>query len=293
MNIAVLSDIHGNHTALKACLDYLKDRQIDTYCFLGDYTGEFPGIEQTMKTLYDLGKSYKCYFLKGNKENYQIDELGGDYPEWDAYKSTVGMLRYACKHLTDEDMKFINSLPISTTVKTEGMPDIVICHGSPKKVDEKFAIKEESLKRVSAETEADYIICGHTHVRMETSCGRTKIWNPGSVGATIETPFCYQFMIVHSDNGYWEPEFISLKADPDRLISEMKEAGLYETAPYWTRFTELLVTDRCGDYTHGSLLSRAMDICFKKYGKCEWPEIPEDCYAEAFEEIQMLLNRIS
>ncbi len=54
MNIAVLSDIHGNHIALEACLDYLKDKDIDAYCFLGDYTGEFPGIQQTMKMLYYL-----------------------------------------------------------------------------------------------------------------------------------------------------------------------------------------------------------------------------------------------
>ena len=54
MEIAVLSDIHGNYIALETCLDYLKDKGIDVYCFLGDYTGEFPGIDQTMKILYDL-----------------------------------------------------------------------------------------------------------------------------------------------------------------------------------------------------------------------------------------------
>ena len=71
MNIAVLSDIHGNHIALEACLDYLKDKDIDAYCFLGDYTGEFPGIQQTMKMLYYLREKKQCYFLRGNKENYQ------------------------------------------------------------------------------------------------------------------------------------------------------------------------------------------------------------------------------
>ncbi|WP_155994909.1 hypothetical protein [Butyrivibrio sp. WCE2006] len=80
---------------------------------MGDYTGEFPGIEETMKMLYDLRDSQTCYFLSGNKENYQIDELGEDYPEWDAYPSTIGMLRYAHKHLTKEDVEFFNSLPIT------------------------------------------------------------------------------------------------------------------------------------------------------------------------------------
>ena len=286
MNIAVLSDIHGNYIALEACLDYLKDKNIDAFCFLGDYTGEFPGIEQTMKTLYELRDTKKCYFIKGNKENYQTDELGTDHPEWDDYPSTVGMLRFAYEHLTKENIEFFNSLPISMTIKTEGMKDIVICHGSPRKVNEKFAIKEETLKEVVDECEADYIICGHTHKKMETVCGTTKVWNPGAVGASIDVPYSYRFMILHSDNGEWKPEFISLPADTERIVSDMREAGLYEEAPYWTGFTELLVTGRCGKYTHAGMLSLAMNICYEKKGECNWPQIPEECFAEAFEIIQ-------
>ena len=285
MTIAVLSDIHGNHVALEKCLDYLKNRSIDAYCFLGDYTGEFPGIEKTMEMLYNLRDNEKCFFLRGNKENYQLDDLGKPHPEWDAYPSTIGLLRYANAHLTKKDVEFFNSLPITMTIKNEGMPDIVICHGSPRKVNEKFAINEQSLNEVVAETDAEYIVCGHTHIMMEKKCGTTHIWNPGAVGASIDVPYSYRFMLIHDVGGKWEPEFISLEADVNRIISEMKNAGLYETAPYWTRFTELLVTGKCGKYTHAGLLGRAMDICVEKFGECNWPQVPEECMAEAFEEI--------
>ena len=290
MNIAILSDIHGNYVALDTCLNYLKDKDIDTYCFLGDYTGEFPGIEQTMKALYDLRNNYHCCFLRGNKENYQIDELGKTHPEWDEYPSTFGMLRYANKHLTKEDVEFFNSFPITMSIKNDGMPDIVICHGSPRKVNEKFANNEQSLNEIVSETNADYIICGHTHKKMEVKCGATYIWNPGSVGASIDIPYSYRFMVLHDNNGEWKPEFISLEADVGRIIREMKNAGLYDIAPYWTRFTELMVSGTCGKYTHGSFLSRAMDICYKKYGKCDWPKVPEECFAKAFEEVCGNLN---
>lgn len=285
MNIAILTDIHGNDIALQACLEFLKDRDIDSWCFLGDYTGEFPGIEQTMKMLYDLRDQNRCYFLRGNKENYQLDELGKEYPEWDDYPSTIGMLRYAHRHLTREDVEFFNSLPISMTVKTEGMPDIMICHGSPRKVNEKFASDEQSLKEVVDSTDAKYIICGHTHRQMQAVYGSTNIWNPGAVGASVDSPYSYKFMILYSDNGEWIPEFISLPADTERIVSGMKDAGLYETAPYWTRFTELLVTGRCGNYTHAGMLGRAMEICKSINGSCAWPCIPEDCYKKVFEEI--------
>ncbi|MBQ4219764.1 MAG: metallophosphoesterase family protein [Butyrivibrio sp.] len=285
MVIAVLSDIHGNHIALEACLDYLKDKNVDEYCFLGDYTGEFPGIEKTMEILYKLRSSKKCFFLRGNKENYQLDDLGKEHPEWDAYPSTIGMIRYANRHLTVSDVEFFNSLPIAMNIQNAGMPDILICHGSPRKVNEKFALDEKSLNEVVAETEADYIICGHTHMRGEKKCGTVHILNPGAVGASVDAPYSYQFMLLHGNGDKWEPEFISLEADVDRIVAEMKSAGLYEDAPYWTKFTELLVTGACGKYTHAGLLARAMEICTEKYGECNWPKVPEECMAEAFDEI--------
>ncbi len=283
MNIAVISDIHGNHTALEACLDYLKDKKIDAWCLLGDYAGEFPGVEQTIKTIYALQNRYPCYILRGNKENYLIDGLGKDTPEWDEYPSTVGMLRYAYNHITKDDIRFFKSLPIAMRIETDGLPDIVICHGSPRKVNEKFAEEEHTLKEIIAEADADYIICGHTHKMMDRQSGKTHIWNAGSLGASFDMPFSYRFMILHGENGEWKPEFISLEADTERLLREMREERLYEAAPFWTRFTELQVKSACGGYTHGDLLNRAMEICRNKYGACEWPKVSEDCFAEAFE----------
>ena len=113
-----------------------------------------------------------------------------------------------------------------------GFPDIMICHGSPRKVNEKFAEEEQILKEVIEETNAEYV---------------------------------------------------SLEADVERLLCEMREAGLYETAPFWTRFTELQVKSACGGYTHGDLLNKAMKICRDRYGECEWPKASEECFSEAFE----------
>ena len=285
MKIAVLSDIHGNNIALDRCLEYLKDKDIDAYCFLGDYMGEFPGVEQIMKTLYKLRDNHKCYFLRGNKENYQIDKIGEGHPEWDDYPSTVGMLRYANTHLTDEDIEFFKSLPISMRIKNQGLPDIVICHGSPRKVNEIFINNEPVMNEIVEETKADYIIFGHIHRKIDIKCGSTHIWNPGSAGASVDIPFYYQFMILNGEDGKWEPEWITLEADIDNLLLEMKNAGLYEIAPYWTRFTELLVRGECGEHTHGTFISRAIDLCYERNGSCYWPEIPEECYAKAFEEI--------
>ena len=54
MKIAVLSDIHGNHIALKRCMEELKKRDIKKIIFLGDYVGELAYPQKIMKMLREI-----------------------------------------------------------------------------------------------------------------------------------------------------------------------------------------------------------------------------------------------
>ena len=67
MEIAVLSDIHGNYVALETCVNYALERGIDKFIFLGDFLGELAYPQRTMKLLYSLKEKYRCWFIKGNK----------------------------------------------------------------------------------------------------------------------------------------------------------------------------------------------------------------------------------
>ena len=75
MEIAVLSDIHGNYIALEKCMNYALKRNIDTFLFLGDYVGELPYPERAMKMLYEIKEKYHCTFIRGNKEDYWIYDI--------------------------------------------------------------------------------------------------------------------------------------------------------------------------------------------------------------------------
>ena len=285
MNIAVLSDIHGNHIALETCMEYLEKQDIDMYCFLGDYVGEFPGIRQVMDTLYDLQKKNPCYIIKGNKEDYQLFGLGEGHPEWDAYPSTVGMIRYGCQQLTEEDISFLASLPITDCIHIDGMEDIRICHGSPRDVREDIRVGKSVNREILAEVKEKYIVCGHTHKDMDIEEYSKVVWNPGSVGLSLtENGIAKTYlMILHSNDCEWKSEFISLEYDVRRTIQEMREKGLYEIAPYWTLGTERILTG--GMFSLGKMLGKAMELCQQETGKCIWPEIPEIYWKRAHEEL--------
>lgn len=283
MNIAVLSDIHGNHIALETCMEYLEKQSIDAYCFLGDYVGEFPGIRQVLDTLYDLQKRKPCYIIKGNKEDYQLSGLGEGHPEWDDYPSTIGMIRYGNRQLSKGDVNFLASLPITDCVHIDGMEDIRICHGSPRKVREDIRAGRRGNEEIFAEVREKYIVCGHTHNVTSIQEYSKVVWNPGAVGLSMTGDVRARLLILHSDDREWRAEFVALEYDIERTIQEMREEGLYELAPFWTLGTESLLTGKA--ISHGRVLTRAMELCEQAAGKCIWPEIPEIYWKMAHEEL--------
>lgn len=283
MNIAVLSDIHGNHVAFESCLSYLEAREIDAFIFLGDYVGEFPHTERTMEIIYDLQKKVPCYIIRGNKEEYQLGGLGNDNPKWDAYPSTIGMIRYAGKHTREKDLAFFALLPITLSVEIPGMPAIRICHGSPRKIKEDIKAGNPVNQEIFAEIEEEYIVCGHTHRVTNVNEYSKKVWNPGSVGLSLDGSCQAQFMILHGKDGAWEPEFLSIDYDVEKVIQEMKDENLYILAPYWTKVTESLI--RGCKTSHGNVLWRAMTLCEQETGECHWPEVPEKYWQQAYGEM--------
>jgi len=64
MKIAILSDIHGNDTALKAVLMEIDKLGVDKILFLGDYVGYY----YTPDIIFDLIKDYDKELIKGNHE---------------------------------------------------------------------------------------------------------------------------------------------------------------------------------------------------------------------------------
>lgn len=77
LSIAVFSDIHSNHVALEACLEYALKRGITTFIFLGDYVADMANPQKTMQLLYQLQDKYTCYFIRGTlsmlRNNFCID----------------------------------------------------------------------------------------------------------------------------------------------------------------------------------------------------------------------------
>ncbi|MDE5866579.1 MAG: metallophosphatase family protein, partial [Lachnospiraceae bacterium] len=194
LNVAVLSDIHGNYAAFQKCLDYAENIGIDTFIFLGDYLGELAYPQKTMDILYSVKEKYKCFFIKGNKEDYWIN-YEKEPKGWNEYDSTTGCLYYTYHNLKTKDLQFFKSLSFREELEFDGLLPITICHGSPRKVNEKLLPDNENTFQIMENNSSDYILCGHTHIQNKIEHNGKIVLNAGSVGVSMHSNGKAQFMI--------------------------------------------------------------------------------------------------
>ena len=283
MKIAVLSDIHGNEIALRRCVEHVLGQGITTFFFLGDYVGDMAYPERTMAFLYDLADHYDCTFIRGNKENYWLNYRADGARGWLDGDSTTGTMLYTYERLTDRDLEFFATLKIERKVSIEGMPKLLLCHGSPYKVNEKMLPGVERTCEIMEECDSSVILCGHTH---EHGCfihNGKCVLNPGSVGVPLYSGGKAQFLILEGSPKGWTHEFWSLDYDVEKVIDDMHQEKMDRHAPFWCRITENLL--RKGDMSQGTVLERAMKLCEQESGCCRWPMIPEKYWKQAVEEL--------
>ena len=142
---------------------------------------------------------------------------------------------------------------------------------------------KETTREVMENESSPYILFGHTHIQGEICHGNKRAWNPGSVGVPLHSGGQAQFMLLHGTDGSWKREFISLAYDVDEAIRQIGASGLDVYAPYWCEVTRYML--RGVEIDHADVLDRAMELCRQREGQCIWPEIPEDCWAQALEEL--------
>ncbi|MDE6923829.1 MAG: metallophosphatase family protein [Acetatifactor sp.] len=285
MDIAILSDIHSNYTALERCMEYALSRGISRFIFLGDYVGELAYPERTMERLFSYREKYDCTFIRGNKEEYWIRQRAEGGNDWKEYDSTTGALWYAYHRLRPEDIDFFQELPIAREVRFEGLPALTVCHGSPENVKEQLWADTERTKAIMGNAEGSHILCGHTHLQFAYRHQGVKLLNPGSVGLSWKADGRSQFMILHGERGSWREEFITMDYDRQEAEKQLEESGLAERAPYWCRVTVRQLRGGQPEITHADVLERVMKLCHEETGQWSWPDLPEKYWDMAFQEL--------
>ncbi len=285
LQIAVLADIHSNHVALTACLDYIFNRGISKFIFLGDYVSDCPYPQKTMEIIYHLMDKYPCTIIRGNREEYALNYRKSQNKNWKP-NSASGALLYNYENLLEKDLDFFESLSNRALVRYDSCPEITICHGSPENSRELLYEDGKNTKEVLNTLETDYLLCAHTHIQFCREYSGKKIINPGSVGVPWFHGGKTQFAILHGNEKEWDHEFVQLSYDVEQVMTEYRESGLNEMAPSWARMTRESL--RTGIDRSSQVVSRVAELSEGQ----EWPDFPQEMWERAIAEIWKEIQEI-
>lgn len=179
MRLAVLNDIHGNLPALEAVLDEVRGTRVDRIVVGGDV---FPGplSHDVLRALVTCG--IPADFIYGNGEIAILDELAGRTPRLpDAYRPS---LRWNAERLDSAEREFISRWPMTLRITMPAIGDVLFCHATPRNENDIVTrlTPEDRLLPIFAAASAALVVCGHTHIAMDRTVGRSRVVNPGSVG---------------------------------------------------------------------------------------------------------------
>ena len=227
MKIAVISDIHGNYKAYEAFLEYVEKHPVDLLFFLGDYITDSPFPQKLLTMFYETLKERKCFFVRGNREEYILDHEKGN-SGW-RKSSGTGALLYTAEHLKAEDLAFFAHCECVIRPELQGMPATTLCHGIPKDIRGNLGEHPDLLETALSQAKTPYLFGGHSH-KQELKKGKNGIYlNPGSLGIAIDgVGKRAQFAIVETDGKEYKHEFHSIPYDIEGFLKDFEDSGIEE-----------------------------------------------------------------
>jgi putative phosphoesterase len=182
MRTAIFSDIHGNLAALEATLiDIASQAPERVYC-LGDLVGYAPFPNEVTNRI--LLEGFET--VMGNYDDgvgFDRDECGCAYKDPADRELGHQSLAWTKAETTAGNKAFLRTLVPEIRFIADGRR-VLLVHGSPRKMNE-YLFEDRALssfQRHAANSNADVIVCGHTHMPYTKLVDGVLFVNVGSVG---------------------------------------------------------------------------------------------------------------
>ena len=191
MRIALLSDIHSNLDALRACLKHAREAEVDRYAFLGDLVGY--GAEPG--AVVDLIGDYAAHgavVVKGNHDQaIETNRLAS------MSDGAAEALEWTRRVLTPEQKKFLAELPL--TVRDGELCFVHASADSPAAWP--YVETSQAARESIVASGATYTFSGHVHEQVlyfRTLAGKTAPFRPTSGSRIPVPPHRYWLALVGS-----------------------------------------------------------------------------------------------
>lgn len=182
MQVAVITDIHGNALALDAVLADMATFAPDRVVCLGDAIQGGPQPAETVARLRTLA----CPTVMGNADAFLLtgEESGAEVMDAARRRILDDTREWSLAQLSAADRAFIAAFVPTVQVPLPGGRELLCFHGSPTSFDDVLLplTPQEEMERVLGTFVPALLTGGHTHVQQIRHLGSTFYFNPGSVG---------------------------------------------------------------------------------------------------------------
>ena len=223
MKIAIISDIHANTLALEAVLNQINSLKVDKIFCLGDILMAGYDPNGTAKIILGLNN---LEIIQGN-----TDKMVACFSQelLEKAKNKFPCMGYALEDdlkIIDKKYKdFVRNLPENKYIEINGLK-IQLVHGSPRQQDENIYpnLALEDVEKMVKNSNADLILCGHTHIPCGYSLNSGKtVVNVGSVGRSMtEDKMPYWALLEINNDGTFQIEHKSVNYDNVKVSEIIK-----------------------------------------------------------------------
>ncbi len=217
MKIGVISDIHGNHYALKEVLKEAAKEGVDKIFALGDFVGYYYRPEIVL----ELISNWPLYLIKGNHEII-LQDLFENKIDADLLKVKYGSgHEQALKNLDKDTLQWLFSLPTQLSVSVEGV-SFQLNHGSPWNVDE-YLYPDTAIEKLEKcnSDKHDFVLIGHSHYSFSYRCSESILINCGSVGQSRQKGGLAFWSLINTNNKSYQVR--ATPYDTTKLINEVRQ----------------------------------------------------------------------
>lgn len=263
MKYAVISDIHGNHPALRAVLKDIRGQGIDHCLFAGDYCISGPWPDECIETIMAIPEKT---VIRGNEEKYLENLIGKDPSRWTDGQMQVSYWCY--QQIRWEHLDYLLSLPHTADPECNGMT-IHMAHSSveflgtypfytwnsvtvaernrlpgadPERILAEMAAERErdpAFREAVYKLEKGVYVFGHSHIQWSYQDKDREIYliNPGSCGLPLDgirDSIPYTVLEITKD-GQVKIEEKRVPFDKGAYAGAFMQTEQYEKAGVWSR----------------------------------------------------------
>jgi len=255
--IAILSDIHGNTTALAGVLEDAKNLGATEYWLLGDIFHPGPGANDLVALLKDLPITAS---VRGNWDDCVLEVLDGQYGLEDPQEiQLMRLTQFLMERMDPATITWLRSLPMLEKKEVDGLRFSLSHNLLDKNYGGDLSVGNNTDKfdQLLDET-TDIAVYGHVHKQLlRYGSQGQQIINPGSIGMPY---FDWeglknhraQYVLLEVENGELvNIQFRKVAYDYEAELESAKEKGL----PFIEMYEELRREDNYQGHNRDLLAS--------------------------------------